>query len=492
MRRLLLLIAFLAFLYPDKARGQKIDSKDIDALVADAIKRWQVPGLAVALVHNDRLAYIKGFGVRSLGKPDPITPDTIFPIASCTKTVTSLALAMLVDEGKLNWDDRVRKHVPFFRLADPLADANVTLRDLLTHRTGIGGHDLLWYRAPWDFEERIRKIGKLELDHSFRSTFEYQTILFGTAGYAGGKAAGSSWRALVEKQVFGRLDMKSASCVFPPGAGDLADPHKRNTQGKAEVISRYPLDQPDPAGSVHASARDLSNFLRFQLGNGTWNGQRLLAEKHLAETHMPQIVVRVEGYVKEANPETLQISYGLGWVVQDYRGKLMVVHGGAIDGFRAQLTLMPQAKLGIVLLNNLDGVSMNIALTNTLIDRILGLPQKDWHAVYGNLVRRGEKEKQRAEKALWAKRLPDRPPTLPLAAYAGKYVDAAYGPCQVTAQDGRLAWRWAAQVCALEHYQDDTFLANNDTLDHVVVDFSVANGRAEAMRAFGRVFQFEK
>src|SRR5262249_51049595 len=224
----------------------------------------------------------------------------------------------------------------------------------------------------------------------------------------------SNWRTLVEKYIFGRLDMKSASGVFPSGASDIADPHKRNAQGKMEVISRYPLDQADPAGSVHASARDLSNFLRFQLSRGTWNGKRLLAAKHLAETHMPQIVVRVEGFVKEANPETLQISYGLGWVVQDYRGELMVVHGGAIDGFRAQFTLMPKEKLGIVLLNNLDGTSMNIALSNTLIDRILGLPQKDWHAFYGNLVRRGEEQRKAAAKALMDKRLPDRPPTLPL------------------------------------------------------------------------------
>ncbi|MBI3407550.1 MAG: serine hydrolase [Planctomycetes bacterium] len=492
MRRFLFLFALSVVLGLETACAQDVDSKVIDALVDDALRHWQVPGLAVAVVHNDRLAYIKGFGVRNLDKPDPITPDTIFPIASCTKTVTSLALAMLVDEGKLHWDDPVRKHVPFFRLADPLADANVTLRDLLTHRTGVGAHDLLWYKAPWDFEERIRKIGKVELDHSFRSSFEYQTILFGAAGYAGGKAAGSSWRALVEKRVFGRLDMKSASCVYPREAGDVADPHKKNAQGKAEAISRYPLDQPDPAGSVHASARDMSQFLRFQLGNGSWNGKRLLAERNLAETHMPQVVVRVDGFVKEANPETLQISYGLGWVVQDYRGKLMVVHGGAIDGFRAQLTLVPQAKLGIVLLNNLDGVSMNIALTNTLIDRVLGFPQKDWHTFYRDLVRRGEEEKQAAAKAFLAKRLPDRPSTLPLAAYAGKFVDAAYGPCEVAVQEGRLIWRWAAQVCPLEHYQDDTFLANNDTLNNVVVDFAVGNGRAEAVRLLGRVFQREK
>src|SRR5262245_58861946 len=266
------LVALLALwlLSARPARSQDFDVESVDLLVKEALQKWHVPGAAVAIVQNDRLIYVKGFGVRKFGNPAPITPDTIFPIASCTKTVTSLALAMLVDEGKLKWDDPVRKHVPFFRLADPLADANATLRDLLTHRTGVGAHDLLWYKAPWAFEERIRKIGKVNLDHSFRSAFEYQTILFGTAGYAGGKAAGSDWRTVVEKRIFSRLGMESASCVFPSDSADVASPHKKNAKGIVEPSARYPLDQPDPAGSIHASARELSQFVRFQLGDGCW------------------------------------------------------------------------------------------------------------------------------------------------------------------------------------------------------------------------------
>src|SRR5262245_44742581 len=149
--------------------AQAPDAKAIDAVVLDALKAWPVPGVAVGIVHQDRVVYLKGFGVRKLDAKDAVTPDTVFPLASCTTPFTTLGLAMLVDEGKLSWDDPVRKHLPFFRLADPLADAQVTLRDLLTHRTGLAGHELLWYRAPWPLEERVRKLASIKPSTSFRS-----------------------------------------------------------------------------------------------------------------------------------------------------------------------------------------------------------------------------------------------------------------------------------------------------------------------------------
>jgi CubicO group peptidase (beta-lactamase class C family) len=222
----------------------------------EALQSWQVPGAALAIVHQDRPIYLKGFGVRALGKKEPVTPDTVFPLASCTKPFTSLALAMLVDEGKVHWDDPVRKHVPFFRLADPLADAQVTLRDLLTHRTGLSGHDLLWYRSPWTLEERIRKVGLLQPAESFRTAFQYQSILYGTAGYAAAQASGDSWQALVQRRIFDSLGMKSATCSTKEAltSADHASPHRRSKDGKREMIPWYRITEPDPAGSINAWA----------------------------------------------------------------------------------------------------------------------------------------------------------------------------------------------------------------------------------------------
>jgi CubicO group peptidase (beta-lactamase class C family) len=491
-RRLLPMLSIGCFVLftPTLSPAQGIQTQAIDDLVKDAMKQWHVPGLALGIVQDGRVIYLKGHGVRDTHRPESVTPDTVFPLASCTKPFTSLAVAMLVSEGKMSWDDPVRKHVSFFHLSDPLADANVTIRDLLSHRTGVGNHDFLWYKAPWELEERIRKIGKVPLEDSFRSRFHYQTILFGAAGYAAGKAAGSDWGDLVQKRILNALEMKSSSPVFTIGPTDFALPHRRNAEGKIESMPRYPLDKPDPAGSVHASARDLTHFLRFQLGDGTWQGRRLVGADELAEMHAPQMVVRREGFAKVMNPESVQVSYGLGWIIQDYRGRLLLQHGGAIDGFRSHLSLVPQAKLGIVLLNNLDRGFMNLALSNALIDQVLGAPFKDWNTYYRDMQAQDEAaEKARMKQAL-AGRKPGTKPSLPLEAYAGKYVNAAYGPCEISLENARLHWKWANWRCEFEHFQDDIFLAKGEGLLDSPVEFQLSKDRKVAsVRIIEQVFE---
>src|SRR5262249_57330656 len=180
-------------------------------------------------VYRGRVIIARGYGVKQLGKKEPVTGDTLFPLASCTKAFTTTAMAMLVDEGKLQWDDLVRKHVPYFRLADPLADANVTLRDLVCHRTGVGPHEFLCYRAPWGVEEQIRRIGRVPLGKSFRSTFQYQNAMFLAAGEAVAAASGVSWKEFVEKRILGPLEMKASCCTTAEAlrVPDRASPHRR-------------------------------------------------------------------------------------------------------------------------------------------------------------------------------------------------------------------------------------------------------------------------
>jgi CubicO group peptidase (beta-lactamase class C family) len=486
-RTLLTLAGFLCTAAPLHAQGQAIDE-----LARQTMAQWKVPGLALVVVQNDRLVYLKGFGVREAGKPGPVSPDTVFPIASCTKSFTTLAMGMLVDDGKMDWDDPVRKHVPYFHLSDPLADAAVTLRDLAAHRTGVGSHDLMWYQVPWNLEERIRRAGKLDLALPFRSSFRYQVVLFGAAGVAVGNASGSTWQDFVRRRILDPLEMKATTCTFPAGHPklELASPHRKGPDGKVAAIDRYPLTEPDPAGSIHSTARDLARYLRFQLGDGTWQGQRLISAESLTEPHTPQVVLRREGAAKAMNPDTLFLHYGLGWVVQDYRGKLLVMHGGSIDGFRAHLTLVPEAGLGIGLLNNLDGGLANLALSNSLIDRFLGLPAKDWSSYYLELHEDGERQEQAHAKALRDKRGPDKGPPRPLSAYAGAYDDAAYGDCRIEVDDGRLVWNWAKVRCPLEHYEGDVFLANYGPLVDAAFVFTTGPGGAvESFRAVGRTFR---
>jgi CubicO group peptidase (beta-lactamase class C family) len=492
IRRLLPLCSLglvLTFFAPAVAQPLSLPLADLDRMFKEAMKQWQAPGLAVAIVRDDRVLYLKGFGVRELGQLERITPETVFPLASCTKPFTTLALAMLADEGNLSWDDPVRRHVPFFRLSDPLADANVTLRDLVCHRTGVASHDMLWYRAPWSLEERIRKVGKLELEKPFRSAFQYQTVLFGTAGLAAGRAAGCSWEDLVRQRILEPLGMKTASCTFPGSKVKLASPHRKDEAGTVRVYPRYPLEDADPAGSLHACASDLARFLRFQLGDGSWEGRRLVSARNLEETHTTQIALRLEGFARTMNPDTNFLTYGLGWIVQDYRGKRILMHGGAIDGFRAHFTLVPEARVGIALLNNLDGSFLNLALSNQLLDLYYGMPARDWSSYYLKMQEdEHELDRERSRRLRAEKKGP--PPPLPLKAYVGTYQEAAYGSCEIRLHDGHLSWRWGKLDCPLEAFDGNTFLVDQrPQLIDALFTFRVKSDRVAALEAVGRVFR---
>jgi CubicO group peptidase (beta-lactamase class C family) len=471
----LLIPMLFALALPSGTRAQALDAKAVDELLRDALKSWDVPGVAVAIVRDDRVIYLKGHGVRDLGSRAPMTPDTVVPLASCTKAFTTTAMAMLVDEGKMDWDDPVRKHIPFFRLSDPLADANVTLRDLVTHRTGLRGHDFLWYRSPWTDEEILHRIAFVKPSRSFRSAFQYQSIMFMAAGWAVGTASHSRWEEFVQKRLVEPLGMTSTSFTTTTAqkAADHASPHRRNGQGAVEVIPWYAMERPNPAGSVNASARDLTRWLQLHLGDGVFQGKRLVSATNLAQTHAPQTIIPREGLVTLDHPETNQISYAMGWIVQDYRGQLLLSHGGAIDGFRAHITLVPHSRLGIAILSNLDDTRMNLAVSNSLVDVLLGLPYKDWNAYYTELVARRDAAEKARRLELAAHRHPDTNPSRTLQAYTGSYEHPAYGEARVELHDGGLVWRWSNFRCRLEHFHFDTFTVKSSVLKEPFLVFTL-------------------
>src|SRR5262245_32023161 len=280
-------LAALALLAASPARAGEVDARALDALVERTIKLWKVPGTAVVVVRGDEVVYLKGFGVREAGKKAPVTPDTLFPLGSCTKTFTTASMAVLVDQGKMAWDDRVRKHLPYFRLSDPLADADVRLRDLVCHRTGLASHNLLWYRSPWSQEETVRRAGKLPLSKPFRSAFQYQSTMFTAAGLAVARTSGVGWGDFVQEKLLTPLGMKATTLTSTAAekAPDHASGHRLGDGGRAEVMDRYPLPVPEPAGSIHSNARDLAKWLRFHLGDGTAGKKRILSVERLAELH---------------------------------------------------------------------------------------------------------------------------------------------------------------------------------------------------------------
>lgn len=461
----------------------------VDRIVEDALKSWEVPGAALVIVQNDRIVLLKGFGRKHPDKPEPITPDTLFPIASCTKAFTSTLLAMLVDDGKLNWDDRVRDHLPGFKLSDPNADAMVTLRDLLSHRTGIPGNDLLWYRSPLTIDEVLSKVEKLPSTYPFRAGFDYNSIMYMAAGRSAANRAKQPWETLIRERIAGPLGMTGIRFTTKEIAADADRATGCVKRGRVAVMPVYEMPEPNPAGSIHASARDLGAWLRFHLAGGEFNGRRLVSEKALHETKMPQSIVRLEGVARAMNPDTTQLSYGLGWVVLDHRGKRVVLHGGQIDGFRVQITMLPDEKLGFAILNNLHETRMNQAVTNSLIDLYCGLSPRDWNAFFQRIVADGERAKIAAVEARNAARKTGTKPSLAPAAYAGSYEHEIFGILRITEKDGKLNLNWSRFTAPLEHFENDAFRITEGYFEEKLVEFAGNAQGTTALRFNGMIFR---
>jgi CubicO group peptidase (beta-lactamase class C family) len=465
----------------------------IDAIVRRTMKAWDVPGVAVVIVRDEEVGYLKGHGVRELDRDEPVTPDTVFPLASCSKAFTTALMAQLIDSAALRWDDPVRKHLPYFHLSDPNADALVTLRDLVSHRTGVGPHDLLWYRAPWKQEEMIRRAGKLPLSKPFRTAMQYQSVMFTAAGLAAASAAGKPWDELVKEKLFIPLGMKSASTSTAEAlkSADRASGHKKDSEAKVRVVPWYVNPEPNPAGSINASARDLGAWLQFQLAEGEFHGERLVSAEQLRATHSPETIIRLEGRVRAENPETQQMSYGMGWVIQDYRGEKLISHAGIIDGFRVHVTMVPKHKLGLAILANLHATRMNLSLSNQLVDHLLKLPPRDWDEFYQKLVADEELTERLAMRRLELDRRPNTMPSLALEKYAGAYEHPAYGTAHVKLNDGKLLWEWSGFRYPLEHYHFDTFhiVTEERFFGQGLVQFGIDDGAVTGLKVLDLGFR---
>ncbi len=464
------------------------DPAAIDTLVREAQRVWNVPGVAVAIVKADEVIYLKGHGSRGHGLPQPMTAQTLFPLSSCTKGFTATLLAQLVDEGKLDWDDPVRKHVPGFHLSDPLADADVRLRDLLCHRTGVATNAYLWYRAPWTRAELIRRIGLVPLSKPFRTTFQYQNTMWVVAGQAAENAGGKPWEHLLRERLLKPLGMtQTLTHAENVPEAKLARGHRMGVDG-LEPVPVYLIDRPDPAVSVLSNAADLARWLQFHLRGGTVDGKPLVKKATLEVTRTPQIVLPLAGLERDLHPETVQASYGMGWVLQDYRGRPLASHAGVLDGFRVHLTLAPRDGIGIVLLANLERTRMHLALSNALLDHVLGLEKRDWNRTLLEAV----------EHAAQATPEPTRPQTgtrahRPLKTYAGRYENAAYGTITILATGASLRWSYHRFNAALEHVDLDTFRLREPIFEnpqlrfHAAGDGSIAS--LEMLGGFGTTFR---
>lgn len=471
------------------AAAQPFTESAIDRLVDASLAAWDVPGAAVVIVNRNRPLYEKGFGVCKLGEAVPVTPDTSFPLASCTKAFTTTLGAMLSDDGKLHWDDPVRKHIAWFHLADPLADGDVRLRDLALHRTGLATHDFLWYRAPWSLKSAVERTARLPLAKPFRTEFQYQNMTMAAVGLATESAAGQPWKDLVRTRLFEPLGMRTATATAPPAGTPRASPHRPDAAGRLQVIKPYEPAEPNPAGSIHASARDLAPWLMFHLSDGQFGGKRLVSADAFAELHTPQMLQRIDALTAATHPNTLQMSYALGWVVMDYRGQLIWAHTGAIDGYRAQIALAPQSGLGIAVLSNRHQTRMNLALINNLLDRLVNLSTRDWDGYLKAVVEQDDRGHHARREHRDRLKDPGGRPPRPLADYAGLYHNASYGDAEIIEASGRLEWQWNQFRFPLGYHHGNEFDVRDDDLRDPVVHFVEKDGRVVGYQMFDVEFR---
>ncbi|MBV9880411.1 MAG: serine hydrolase, partial [Gemmatirosa sp.] len=482
-------MALAAMLLPGAALAQsKEPFRGLDAYVESAMQAWKVPGLGLAIVRNDSVIYAHGYGKRDVGKPEGVDEHTIFAIGSSSKAFTAAAVAMLVDEKKVSLDAPAATYLPGFQLADPYASREVTVRDLLTHRSGLARGELAWYGSGFDRDEIVRRVRFLQPSWSFRSQFGYQNIMYIAAGQVVAHVANTTWDDFVRTRIFGPLGMTSSSTTVRaiPGQTDVATPHAM-TGDTVRTVAWRDIDNAGPAGSINSNALDMARWVRLQLGDGTFEGKRLLSARMLDEMHAPQTVIRLDSAAKALNPETHLQAYGMGWFVQDYRGRLVVQHGGNVDGFTALVAMMPEEHFGVVLLTNMNGTGLPTALMNRVFDLQLKAPPRDWSA---DMRKRTEQQLARAadaQRRAEAQRVPNTKPSLPLPAYAGTYTDSLHGELTIRESNGKLSMvfgpNWKGD---LEHWHFDTFRTRFETpvLGQIMVTFHLnAAGKVEDLVA---------
>ncbi|WP_096740213.1 serine hydrolase [Pseudoalteromonas atlantica] len=445
----------------------QINTTDLEEVINTSMARFDVPGMAVAVVQDDKVVFAKGFGTSNLNTNAKVNKDTLFGIASNTKAFTSAALAKLVDEGKLSWDDRVIDHLPEFRLYDSYVTREMRVRDLLSHRSGLGlgqGDLMIWPSTDKSIEDILVGLQYLKPASSFRSQYAYNNLMFVTAGEVVARVSGMSWNDYIEKNILQPLHMDNSRAGFS----------RIPKSNKNWAIGHIPMDgKPNPffvnyledfrgAGAIASSVNDMSQWLLTQLAGGKMpSGEQLFSEKQQAQMWHPHITSMASKSAYEAYHQQFR-GYGLGWSIEDYHGFKKLGHGGGILGMVSQVTLLPEKKLGIVILSNQQAFSALSAVTHEVLEDALELEDKDW---VEELAKKHFASKQKA----YANAKPDTPadyqPQLPNINYTGTLHDDWYGDVIIEQLDGKLRIDFTHTKRlkgTLEHYTGNTFIVKWD------------------------------
>ncbi|HEX2609036.1 MAG TPA: serine hydrolase [Flavisolibacter sp.] len=487
MKKTVLLSTLLFLFIASFAQETPAFVKDsLDGYVARALKDWNIPGVAVCIVKDGKVVLVKGFGVKETGKADPVDENTLFMIGSNTKAFTATALAMLDASKKLSLDDKVQRWLPDFKLYDPWVAKEATVRDLLCHRLGFETFqgDFMYFDSDLSLQEVREKFGKVKPLYGFRSRWGYTNAAFMTAGEVIPKATGVSWASFVKDSIFTPLGMTHSLVLSKDivNAPNKATAHTL-VNGTVKAVPYGRLENMGPAGSISSSAEDLGHWLLMQLQNGKYNDKQVVPAAAIGQTRTPASILGNGGTLYNKGHFAL---YGLGWFLEEYSGRKIVSHTGGVNGFVTSVTLIPEEKLGIVVLTNTDANNFYEALKWEIMDAYLALPYRNYSKVY-----LGFQQQSQAAQDKWLKEKRDSvalhpAPALNLAAFAGTYTDPVYGQMQIVQQNGKLVATFEhhkGRFAELEPLGGNRFLASfNEALYGTKVwPFTLENGKVKSV-----------
>ncbi|MBW6492750.1 MAG: serine hydrolase [Lentimicrobium sp.] len=457
-----LFIIFYTILFNQSYAQSFPDSEKLSQYIDAARITWKVPGLSVGIIYRDSIVLLKGYGEREIESGLAVDENTLFAVASNTKSFTTTALGMLVDEGKLNWDDPVNKYLPWFKLYDPYVTMNFTIRDLLCHRSGLGtfSGDLIWYGSSHSREEIVTRAQFLEPKQGFRAGYGYSNIMYLAAGLVIEAVTGKSWDVFISERILIPLEMTNTntSTLSLDQHGNTAMPHN-DTEEKVIAISYLNWDNIAPAGSINSTSADMLKWIGFQLHKGDYKGQQLIKEKTLNELWTPQTVQKVSAFSERTWPSTHFKSYGLGWSMMDYHGKKIISHSGGYDGMISYSAFVPEAKLGFVILTNKNS-GLYLPLAYKIFDTFLSSDTTDWSSYFYELTTKNEEASKKEKMELADAQIKNTTPTLPLIDYCGIYSCKKYGEVKIELIKNQLFIQFVQTpifYSPLKHWHYNTF-----------------------------------
>ncbi|MBR4549018.1 MAG: serine hydrolase [Oscillospiraceae bacterium] len=446
----------------------------IRTMIAEELKLWDQPSIAVGIVKDGEVVLREGFGFANAEKNLPAGPDTMYQIGSSSKAFTAAAAALLVDRGLLDWDRPVVEYLPWLRFQDDFTTLNATVRDMLCHRTGLPRHDAYWINGPCTRREMAENLRNMQPAWSFRSMWCYQNTCYVTVGLLIEALSGMSWEEFVRKELLEPLGMDRTTFYVDAISADPdhADPYARDLPTDLHGWKRIDFLKSDredmaagigapygPAGSIMSTVNDMLKWLQFNLDEGKVGETQLISEANMKEIHKPQMLMAQPLLVPF--PEQDFYSYAMGWFTETHRGHLMVEHGGNIDGFSALVTMIPDQKLGIVTLTNFNNSFDTYSTTYEIVDAYLGVEDGDWNKRWRELIAQVMEAQVSQMAEMNGEPAAGTSPSHPLESYVGTYVNPTYGELVISLEGERLGFLYNKDFSPLAHFHYDSFRIDN-------------------------------